>query len=364
MPLAPGDHRPHEALVAGDVDEAEAALAEVELGEAELDRDPAPPLLGEAVGVAAGQRRAPAPSCRGRCGRRCRPSAAAVPLSASADRAAAAAAAASASLIVRGSRTSRPPTMRAITGGSPSRSRACERVGARPAPGSTAQTGPSSSTSASEPPPGAPLSRLDLGRRRRSPPPSPPPAPAAPPPAPRSSPAPAAPPAPGRGAGAGVASSAASCSLSSRKRPRQRVAPAALDRLGARRAGSRPAARRAACRPSSRRGRRRRRRRRARSARRATSLERPGAEVVDHRDPALARQRRQLAGVGLLGEADDAEVGLVDAEDRRRPLADRRGVVGEAGAVGRPDLDQGRRRSGRGCRGCGRSRRSRPARRG
>ena len=45
---------------------------------AELDRDPARALLGQAVGVDAGQRARPARSCRGRCGRRSRASAAAL----------------------------------------------------------------------------------------------------------------------------------------------------------------------------------------------------------------------------------------------------------------------------------------------
>jgi hypothetical protein len=52
-----GHHRAHEALVARHVDEAEAQpAAEVERREAELDRDAARLLLGEAIGVDAGQR--------------------------------------------------------------------------------------------------------------------------------------------------------------------------------------------------------------------------------------------------------------------------------------------------------------------
>ena len=54
----PGHHGAHEALVAGDVDDAEPATAgEIELGVAQLDRDAAFALLAQAVGVLAGQQR-------------------------------------------------------------------------------------------------------------------------------------------------------------------------------------------------------------------------------------------------------------------------------------------------------------------
>ena len=66
-------HRAHEPLVAGHVDHAEPGpVGQVERREAELDRDPARLLLGQPVGVDAGERAARARSCRGRCGRRCR----------------------------------------------------------------------------------------------------------------------------------------------------------------------------------------------------------------------------------------------------------------------------------------------------
>ena len=52
-----GDHRAHEALVAGDVDERQAAaVGQVERRVAELDRDAARLLLGQAVGVLARER--------------------------------------------------------------------------------------------------------------------------------------------------------------------------------------------------------------------------------------------------------------------------------------------------------------------
>ena len=52
-----GDHRAHERLVARDVDDADRADAvERERREAELDRDAAPLLLGQPIGVDAGER--------------------------------------------------------------------------------------------------------------------------------------------------------------------------------------------------------------------------------------------------------------------------------------------------------------------
>ena len=51
-----GDHRAHEALVARDVDERQQPAADVELGEAEVDRHAARLLLRQPVGVASGER--------------------------------------------------------------------------------------------------------------------------------------------------------------------------------------------------------------------------------------------------------------------------------------------------------------------
>ena len=52
-----GDHRPHEALVAGDVDHRQPpARGQRQARVAELDRDPSRPLLREPIGVDAGQR--------------------------------------------------------------------------------------------------------------------------------------------------------------------------------------------------------------------------------------------------------------------------------------------------------------------
>ena len=56
-PRRAGDHGPHEPLVPGDVDERQhAAVRELERRVAEVDRDPARPLLGQPVGVLAGER--------------------------------------------------------------------------------------------------------------------------------------------------------------------------------------------------------------------------------------------------------------------------------------------------------------------
>ena len=68
--------------------------------------------------------------------------------------------------------------------------------------------------------------------------------------------------------------------------------------------------------------------------------ERARAEVVDERQLVAARNPGELLDPRLLGEADDAEVRLVDAEQQRRVRPDRALVVGGAGAVRRPDLDE------------------------
>ena len=167
-----------------------------------------------------------------------------------------------------------------------------------------------------------------------------------------------------RGRGAGVASSAASCSLSIRRarasgwRRQRSIAslPAGQD------PGLRPAEQLVGREADDRRagarvGRRRQARRRSRS-----SAPEPRSSISGQ--PRARGERGQLGDGRLLGEADGAEVGLVDAQQRRRALADRRLVVGEPGAVGRADLDQLGRPRARGSRGSGRSRRSRPAGRG
>ncbi len=70
--------------------------------------------------------------------------------------------------------------------------------------------------------------------------------------------------------------------------------------------------------------------------------ERAGAEVVEQRQVVGARDRRQLLQRRLLGEADDAEVRLVDAKQQRGVRVDRVRVVGGARPVRRADLDEPR----------------------
>ena len=64
------------------------------------------------------------------------------------------------------------------------------------------------------------------------------------------------------------------------------------------------------------------------------------AEVVDERQPVPPRHRRELLEPRQLGEADDAEVRLVHAQEQRRVGADRLLVVLGARAVRRADLDE------------------------
>ena len=87
-----------------------------------------------------------------------------------------------------------------------------------------------------------------------------------------------------------------------------------------------------------------------------------GAQVVDERQPVSARDRRQLRDGWLLREPDDAEVGLVHAQQHGGVGGDRVLVVGCARAIRRSDLG-GARRSVRARPECGSRRRSRSARR-
>ncbi len=70
------------------------------------------------------------------------------------------------------------------------------------------------------------------------------------------------------------------------------------------------------------------------------------AEVVDERQAALAREARELPDADLLGEPHDAEVRRVHPQDRPGAGPHGRRVVGEPGAVGRPDLHQPAARGG------------------
>ena len=63
-------------------------------------------------------------------------------------------------------------------------------------------------------------------------------------------------------------------------------------------------------------------------------------EVVDQQEVPRLRERRELGQRDLLGEPDGAEVGRVHPHQGGRVRADRALVVGDARAVGGPDLDQ------------------------
>ena len=66
------------------------------------------------------------------------------------------------------------------------------------------------------------------------------------------------------------------------------------------------------------------------------------ADVVEQQQAVLAGDAAQLAQAGLRREAHDLEVAGVHAQQRRRRLGHRVGVVAGAGAVRRADLDQPR----------------------
>ena len=63
-------------------------------------------------------------------------------------------------------------------------------------------------------------------------------------------------------------------------------------------------------------------------------------EIVDERQREPPGQSGQLLHRRLLGETDDAEVRLVDAKQQRSLGAGGALVVGDAGSVGRSDLDE------------------------
>ena len=70
------------------------------------------------------------------------------------------------------------------------------------------------------------------------------------------------------------------------------------------------------------------------------------AEVVDERDSVAPRRLRELGDGRLLGEADEAEVRLVHAQEHRGSRPDRALVVGDPGPVRRPHLDEPGARAG------------------
>ena len=149
------------------------------------------------------------------------------------------------------------------------------------------------------------------------------------------------------------------------QRALERVPAQALDEVGAADDDARLRAAEQLVAARSRRGRAPRGERcRARTARRSSGDERAGAEVVDERQPVRARDRaRARASVGLLGEADDAEVRLVHAQEHARSPARSRARSRRRACGWSCRPRRAARRSARARRGCGSRRRSRPARR-
>ena len=322
-----GDHVADEALVAGDVDQREPPpVRQVERRVAEVDRDPAPLLLGQPVGVLSGQR----PH---------EPRLAVVDVAGGADRkrhaaTASATSSASASVSVRQSSSVRPSRTTAITGGSCARSAAASSS-------STAQAKLGSSASGSAPPP----TRATVSST-------------APPVASRQ---------PFRSGANGLGRLAQHPQHRDLLRPvevereralerseRQlvgaqsaveRMPPQLLDEVGA--AGDDPglrAAEQLVAREADEVGARGQGGGRGRLA--LDVDERARAEVVEERQLVPAGDGRELLDARLLGEADDAEVRLVDAQEQRRLRPDRALVVGRARSVRRPDLDEPRARAG------------------
>ena len=77
-----------------------------------------------------------------------------------------------------------------------------------------------------------------------------------------------------------------------------------------------------------------------------TSRRTPEPEVVDEREVVPAGETREVGERRLLREADDAEVGLVHAQEHRGRVRQRALVVGDPGPVRRADLDEAGARAG------------------
>ena len=339
-----GDHRAHEPLVAGHVDQREpASVRQLERRVAEVDRDPAPLLLRQPVGVLARQR----PH---------EPRLAVVDVPGSADRQRHVRAATSCHVLRRARRRRRRDLVdlavgerahveqQAAVAHDPDDGRLAERGAGRTAtPRPRRQSSAAPRAAARRRRPGRPSPRP---RRRRG----------------RRGARPAA-----RTAATGSASirstgisrarplgveGESEGSLERRQRELvrperalERVPAEPLDQLGAAREDPRlRAAEQLVAREAhdvgaggeARRGRRLV----------ADRRERARAEIVDERQPGPCRNRGELGESGLLGEPDDPEVGLVHAQDHGRLGAERALVVGDPRAVRRPDLDEPRSRAG------------------
>ena len=255
MPVAPGDHRAHEALVAGHVDHRQpAAGRQRQLRVAELDRDPARALLGQPVGVDAGQRAdqrglAVIDVARGAERQRRGAHRAPAPARARARRGGST----SSSRSVRGSSSTRPSWIRAITGGSPSRSARASATGlgvAGQRHGRALELEQRQRAAADlARRRGRPSAAAPIASRSRSRPRGERPARRS-----RASPARVSRAAPARGRGTASASPRAPPATACRSAAPARAGGArrGRDRVGASDQQARPAVRRAACRPSSR----------------------------------------------------------------------------------------------------------------
>ena len=71
-------------------------------------------------------------------------------------------------------------------------------------------------------------------------------------------------------------------------------------------------------------------------------LDQAGAQVPRTGHAVLRAQLGQVGGIDLFGESDDAEVRRMDLHQQACVRADRLGVIADACAVGRADLDQAR----------------------
>ena len=262
MPGRAGDHRPHEALVAGHVDDRQPpARRQLEARVAELDRDPPRALLAAGGRCRRRSARGPARSCRDRCARRCRASAARHRVRTARRAPPRRAARARRRSSVRGS-SSTLAVVDPRDHGRLALAQRARRVGSGSA--SSAHHGPveleQRQRAAADPRDGARHAAAGRRSRRASRRPARPACSSAR----RASPAPGSPGARGRGRGTAAASP--------RARPARACRSAAHEPAGARappppprggRRAGRPAGRRAACRPSSRRARRRPRTERA-----------------------------------------------------------------------------------------------------
>ena len=311
MPVAPATIvRTNRSCPGTSTSESRAPVGQLERRVAEIDRDAAPPAPRAAGRCPFRSTPARATSCRGRCGRRCRRSAACsavtLPRHGRPRRATARLPRRSS---VRQSSSRRPSRTTPTTGGSPRRSGAASAS-------STAHAKLGSSASGSAPPPtratvsstSPPTSAASRSARARTAPTGS-----------RSIRSTGISRARARGRGRARASPRARRASACRRAARAGAdGGAAARRAPPGRRRSPPAGRRAACRRRSRRDRRPRRGSPRGDGSSSKLDERAGAEVVDERQPVACATSASSLQRRSLGEADDAEVRLVHAQDQRR----------------------------------------------